>query len=110
MEFPITSVRSTEATEVMATVLQCAVCAAHDGSKIDWRVGTNDEKIESQWHGGRKIVKPEHHLRPKKSKARFVLILSQHQHQAASFVLNLSSPHDELLGQSTKIYLVSSSR
>jgi hypothetical protein len=65
MEFPITSVRSTEATEVMATLLQCAVCAAHDGSKIDWRVGTNDEKIESQWHGGRKNCKA---LAPPKTK------------------------------------------
>jgi hypothetical protein len=68
------------------------------------------KKLKANGTAAEKIVKPEHHLRPKKSKARFVLILSQHQHQAASFVLIFSSPHGELLGQSTKIYLVSSSR
>jgi hypothetical protein len=69
-----------------------------------------DEKIKSRWHSSRKIVKLEHHLRLKKSKARFVVVLSQHQDQAASFILILSSSHSELLSQTTNIYLVSSSR
>jgi hypothetical protein len=68
------------------------------------------KKSKADGTAAEKIVKLEHHLRLKKSKARFVLVLSQHQDQAASFVLILSSSHSELLSQSTKIYLVSSSR